>query len=120
MPRFSANLSLLYTDLPFLERFHAAKAGGFEAVECQFPYEYSSGAKLHEILAVMQALGLTMDLHNLPAGDWSLGDRGIACDPSRVKSSKLVCSMPFSMQKLFRCHTSIVYPAYSQKTPLKI
>ncbi len=89
MPRFSANLSLLYTDLPFLERFHAAKAGGFEVVECQFPYEYSSGAKLHEILAVMQSLQLKMDLHNLPAGDWSLGDRGIACDPDRVEEFKI-------------------------------
>jgi len=89
MPRFSANLSLLYADLPFLERFRAAKADGFQAVECQFPYESMSGAKLHQIKAVMNELNLAMDLHNLPAGDWASGDRGIACDPARGEEFKI-------------------------------
>jgi hydroxypyruvate isomerase len=89
MPRFSANLSLLYADLPFLERFRAAKADGFQAVECQFPYESMSGAKLHQIKAVMDELNLAMDLHNLPAGDWASGDRGIACDPARGEEFKI-------------------------------
>jgi hydroxypyruvate isomerase len=89
MPRFSANLSLLYADLPFLERFRAAKADGFQAVECQFPYESLSGAKLHQIKAVMDELNLAMDLHNLPAGDWASGDRGIACDPARGEEFKI-------------------------------
>jgi hydroxypyruvate isomerase len=89
MPRFSANLSLLYADLPFLERFYAAKADGFEVVECQFPYESMTGAKLHEIKAVMTELNLKMDLHNLPGGDWARGDRGFACDPARGEEFKI-------------------------------
>ena len=89
MPRFSANLSLLYADLPFLERFRAAKADGFEVVECQFPYESMTGAKLHAIKAVMTELNLKMDLHNLPGGDWASGDRGFACDPARGEEFKI-------------------------------
>ena len=89
MPRFSANLSLLYADLPFLERFRAAQADGFEVVECQFPYESMTGAKLHAIKAVMTELNLKMDLHNLPGGDWARGDRGFACDPARGEEFKI-------------------------------
>lgn len=89
MPRFSANLSLLYADLPFLERFRVAKADGFEVVECQFPYESMTGAKLHAIKAVMTELNLKMDLHNLPGGDWARGDRGFACDPARGEEFKI-------------------------------
>ena len=84
MPKFSANLSLLYADLPFLERLRAAKRDGFLTVECQFPYESMTGVGLQDIWSVMTELDLTMDLHNLPAGDWAAGDRGLACDPNRV------------------------------------
>ena len=84
MPIFSANLSLLYTELPFIERFAAAKADGFEAVECQFPYQDSAGCTLPDIVAQTTALGLPMTLINLPAGDWDAGERGIACLPNRV------------------------------------
>ena len=80
MPRFAANLSLLFTDRPFLDRFEAAARAGFDAVECQFPYEWPA-----EVVAErLHAHGLSMVLHNLPAGDWSAGDRGIACHPDRV------------------------------------
>ena len=84
MPIFSANISLLYTEIPFIERLAAAKADGFEAVECQFPYEASAGCTLAEIQAKTAELALPMTLINLPAGDWAGGDRGIACDPDRV------------------------------------
>ena len=80
MLRFAANVSMLFCEAPFLERFaHAARAG-FAAVECQFPYEAPAG----EIRARLDDLGLAMVLHNLPAGDWAAGDRGIACLPGRV------------------------------------
>jgi len=80
MLRFAANLSMLFTEAPFLDRFaHAARAG-FGAVECQFPYE----APAAEIRARLGDLGLRMVLHNLPAGDWAAGDRGLACLPARV------------------------------------
>lgn len=79
MPRFAANLSLLFTELPFLERFSAAAHAGFRAVECQFPYD----ADAQEVRGLLVANGLTMELHNLPAGDWAAGDRGLGCLPDR-------------------------------------
>lgn len=96
MPIFSANISLLYTDLPFIERLAAAKADGFDSVECQFPYEASAGCSLSDIQNVSTALGMPMTLINLPAGDWAAGDRGIACDPSRVDEFK--AGIPLAIQ----------------------
>lgn len=81
MPRFAANLSMLFTEVPFLERFKAAAQAGFDAVEFMFPYEF----KAAEIAAALKDNGLDLVLHNLPAGDWAAGDRGVACDPSRVQ-----------------------------------
>lgn len=80
MPQFAANLSMLFTEVPFAQRFARAAQAGFKAVECQFPYELPAA----EVRALLEGNGLTMVLHNLPAGDWAAGDRGIACDPSRV------------------------------------
>ena len=88
MPIFSANISLLYTDLAFIDRLAAAKADGFDAVECQFPYEASAGCALEDLKAKTVELGIPMTLINLPAGDWAGGDRGIACDPARVAEFK--------------------------------
>jgi hydroxypyruvate isomerase len=80
MPRFAANVSMLFTEAPFLERFALAARAGFAAVECQFPYE----APAAEIRARLDAHGLAMVLHNLPAGDWAAGDRGLAGLPHRT------------------------------------
>ena len=80
MPRFAANLTMLFTEHPFLDRFeHAAKAG-FEAVEFLFPYAFGAD----EIRQRLQTFGLKLVLHNLPAGDWDAGERGIACHPDRT------------------------------------
>ena len=80
MPRFAANLTMLFTEVPFLDRFeHAAKAG-FKAVEFLFPYAWPA----EEIRQRLDANNLTLVLHNLPAGDWDAGERGIACLPERV------------------------------------
>ena len=79
MPRFAANLSMMYTEVPFLDRFAAAAADGFEAVEYLFPYEHEPA----EIAARLKAHGLTQALFNLPPGDWAAGDRGMACHPGR-------------------------------------
>ena len=79
MPRFAANLSMLYNEVPFLERFAAAAADGFEAVEFLFPYDYPP-----EVIAARLAdNGLVQALFNLPTGDWSAGERGMACHPGR-------------------------------------
>lgn len=80
MPRFAANLSMLFTEVPFLDRFERAAQAGFEAVEFLFPYAYP----VEDIQQRLDATGLQIVLHNLPAGDWDAGERGIACDPSRV------------------------------------
>jgi hydroxypyruvate isomerase len=79
MSRFAANVSMLFTDVPLLDRFGRAARAGFTAVEIQFPYEAPAAA----IRDRLGANRLTMVLHNLPAGDWAAGDRGIACDPNR-------------------------------------
>ena len=80
MPRFAANLSMLFTEVPFLDRFERAAAAGFEAVEFLFPYAWPA-AQIRERL---QRHRLRLVLHNLPAGDWDAGERGIACLPERV------------------------------------
>lgn len=80
MPRFAANLSMLFTEAPFLERFSLARAAGFDGVEFLFPYAYAKD-QLQQALAQNH---LTQVLFNLPPGDWDAGERGIACLPDRV------------------------------------
>lgn len=79
MPRFAANLSMMYTEVPFLDRFSAAAADGFGAVEYLFPYEFA----IEEIVKRLHDHGLTQALFNLPPGDWAAGERGMACIPGR-------------------------------------
>ncbi|MGH8706379.1 MAG: 2-oxo-tetronate isomerase [Burkholderiales bacterium] len=81
MPKLAANLSLLFPQLPFLERFEAAAKAGFRYVEYQFPYASGSAAQVAE--RARQA-GVQVVLHNLPGGDAAKGDRGIGCQPARV------------------------------------
>ena len=80
MPKFAANLTMLFGEMPFLDRFAAAKAAGFSAVEYLFPYEFEKAALREQL----QQHGLTQVLHNLPAGNWAAGERGIAILPDRV------------------------------------
>jgi hydroxypyruvate isomerase len=80
MPKFAANLSLMFTERDFLDRFGAARAAGFEAVEFLFPYAWPAAV----IADRLAANRLTLVLHNLPAGDWAAGQRGMACDPARI------------------------------------
>lgn len=75
MPNFAANLTMLFTELPFPARFAAAAKAGFTAVECQFPYEMTAEA----LADVLNSYHLTLALFNMPAGDWPAGERGIAC-----------------------------------------
>ena len=80
MPRFAANLTLLFNEVAFLDRFAAAAQAGFEAVEFLFPYAYAA----QDIRQRLDANKLRLVLHNLPAGNWDAGERGIACHPDRV------------------------------------
>src|SRR5471032_1194256 len=81
MPRLCANLSMLFTEQAFLQRFAAARHAGFTGVEYLFPYEFSSA----QLKAELDRNGLTQVLFNLPAGDLAKGERGIACHPDRVE-----------------------------------
>jgi hydroxypyruvate isomerase len=80
MPRIAANLTMLFNEVPFLDRFEAAAKAGFTAVEFLFPYEY----KAADLRSRLDAHGLRLVLHNLPPGDWARGERGIGCHPDRV------------------------------------
>jgi len=79
MPKLAANLSMLFPQLEFLERFAAARAAGFRYVEYQFPYAW----RADDIARRVAAAGVEVVLHNLPAGDAAKGERGIACLPGR-------------------------------------
>lgn len=80
MPRFAANLTMMFNDAPFLERFERAAAAGFTAVEFLFPYDH----RPDEIAAALRAHGLEQALFNLPPGDWAIGERGFACRPGDI------------------------------------
>ncbi len=77
---FAANISLLFSELDFPLRFDAAARAGFGAVELQFPYAYDKDV----LQGALVKSGVPLALHNLPAGDWAGGERGIACHPDRV------------------------------------
>ncbi|MEP6589062.1 MAG: 2-oxo-tetronate isomerase [Polaromonas sp.] len=79
MPQFAANLSMLYPELEFLDRFEAAARDGFKAIEYFFPYAFEA----REIAARLKAHGLQQVLFNAPPGDWDAGERGLACLPGR-------------------------------------
>jgi hydroxypyruvate isomerase len=80
MPNVAANLSFMFTELDFLDRFEAAARAGFRGVEFHFPYDLDGA----DLAARMRELSLVTVLHNLPPGDWAAGERGIACHPDRV------------------------------------
>ena len=80
MPKFAANLTMLYNEVDFLDRFQAAATSGFKGVEYLFPYAYPK----EQLVDRLHANGLVQVLHNLPAGDWAAGERGIAVLPERV------------------------------------
>ena len=81
MPKLAANLTMLFNEVDFLDRFAAAAKAGFKGVEYLFPYDYDKSV-LKQKLAENN---LTQVLHNLPAGNWAAGERGIGCHPGRTK-----------------------------------
>ena len=81
MPKFAANLTMLFNEVPFMERFDKAGAAKFKAVEFLFPYAFPAA----DIKAKLDQNKLTLVLHNLPAGNWEAGERGIACLPDRIE-----------------------------------
>jgi hydroxypyruvate isomerase len=80
MPKFAANLTMLFNEVPFIDRFAAAADAGFSGVEYLFPYDFDK----NQLAAKLGQFGLTQVLHNLPAGNWAGGERGIAVLPDRA------------------------------------
>jgi len=99
MPKFSANISMLFCEVEFLDRFERAAAAGFKAVEYMFPYDWPA----EELAEHLQRTGLEQVLHNLPAGDWAAGDRGIACIPGREGEFKDGVGRAVEYAKILRC-----------------
>jgi hydroxypyruvate isomerase len=99
MPRFAANLTMLFNELPFLDRFEAARDAGFKGVEYLFPYAFEKEALAERL----QQFGLTQVLHNLPAGDWDKGERGIAVLPGREAEFREGVARAIEYAKALNC-----------------
>ena len=99
MPRFAANLSMLYNEHPFLDRFAAAAADGFDAVEYLFPYEFPAA----ELRSRLDANGLQQVLFNAPPGDFAGGERGLACLPDRVDEFRRAVAQALDYARVLRC-----------------
>lgn len=80
MPKFNANLSMMFNEVEFLDRFAAAAKAGFKGVEFLFPYAYDK----NQLAEAARKTNLQVILFNMPPGDWNAGDRGVACDPART------------------------------------
>ncbi len=94
MPRFAANLSMMFQEMPFLDRFAAAAAAGFKGVEFLFPYEFP----VDEVVGAAAGAGVEVVLFNLPPGDWTKGERGFAALPGRSPEfqAALETAIPFA------------------------
>jgi 2-dehydrotetronate isomerase len=94
MPRFAANLTMMFTEVPFLDRFEAAAKAGFTAVEFLFPYDHPP----KEISARLRGNGLTQALFNLPPGNWDAGEKGFAALPDRFADlqASLATALPYA------------------------
>ncbi|MBB3559763.1 hydroxypyruvate isomerase [Rhizobium sp. BK512] len=99
MPKFSANLSFLYQDLAFLDRFAAATKDGFGALEYLGPYAEPK----EKVADALQANGLRQALFNVPSGDWAGGERGIACLPDRIEEFRSGISLALDYAKALAC-----------------
>jgi hydroxypyruvate isomerase len=99
MPKFAANLTMMFTEVPFPDRFAAAADAGFRAVEFQFPYDFEK----EQLAGRLAATGLTLVLFNLPAGNWGSGERGIACHPARVAEFRAGVELAIDYAKALDC-----------------
>ena len=99
MPRFAANLSMMFTEVPFLDRFEAAARVGFKAVEFQFPYEHAAT----DIAARLERYGLTLALFNAPPGHFANGERGIAIFKDRRAEFEAGLDVAFDYARTLKC-----------------
>lgn len=117
MPRLAANLSMMFNELPFLDRFEAARKTGFDGVEFLFPYEFPAA----ELAKRLADNGLTQALFNMPPGDWANGERGLACLPGRGQEFRdgVKTALDYATKldcKLVHCMAGIVPAGVPQVT----
>ncbi len=99
MPKFSANLTMMFIDTDFLNRFERAARCGFRGVEFMFPYDFDKAA----IIAKLQQYNLKVVLHNFPAGKWAAGERGLACLPDRVQEFRSGVGQAIEYARALKC-----------------
>ncbi len=99
MPKFSANLTMMFNEVDFLDRFERASRAGFRGVEYLFPYEWEK----NQLAERLDKHGLEQVMHNLPAGDWAAGERGIACVPGREQEFQEGVGLAIEYAKTLRC-----------------
>lgn len=99
MPKFSANLTMMFNEVEFLNRFERASKVGFKAVEYMFPYIWPK----NQLVDILKTNDLRQVLHNLPAGDWEAGERGIACLPGRKGEFQEGVEMAIEYAKALGC-----------------
>lgn len=120
MPKLAANLTMLFTDRPFLQRFAAAAQAGFKYVEFLFPYEEPA----QEVKEALDSNGLKVVLFNLPSGDWAAGDRGIGASPNRVEEFRTGVKTAVEYAKVLgaprmNCLAGKLVPGYSREAHVK-
>ncbi|MGE5384985.1 MAG: 2-oxo-tetronate isomerase [Betaproteobacteria bacterium] len=99
MPKYCANLSFLFTEVPFPERFERAARAGFRGIEFMSPYEHAP----REVAAWLRQAGLEMVLFNLPAGNWAGGERGLACMPGREADFRAAVAQALPYAEALAC-----------------
>ena len=117
MTKLAANLTMLFTEHAFLDRFEAAARAGFRGVEFLFPYAFH----VDQIADKLSLYQLDLVLHNLPAGNWEAGERGIACHPDRVGEFREGVDEAISYAKVLgvkqlNCLVGIVPPGVTQES----
>lgn len=113
MPKLAANLTMLFTELPFLDRFEQAARSGFAAVELQFPYEFPAD----EIASRLSQHDLHLVLFNLPAGNWTAGDRGIAANLDRQQEFRDGVAMAIDYARVLRPERINLLAGAAPETP---
>lgn len=99
MPKLAANLSMLFTELDFKDRFKAAAKAGFKGIEYLFPYDYDK----QELAGLLKENKLVQVLHNMPPGNWAAGERGIACHPDRVDEFRASVATTITYAQALQC-----------------
>lgn len=99
MPRFAANISMMFPDIDFLDRFAAAAAAGFKGVEFLFPYDFPAD----EVAGAATSAGVEVALFNLPPGDWSKGERGFAALPGREADFEAALEKAIGYAEVLKC-----------------